>query len=490
MKIKHIFGLSFLIVSLFCTSAILAEENDVTTKEAIQEATVETETTQEPEKNEETTIAIPFREDILQVLEEQEYYVDEEYRPESAIVVDADTGEIVFGSNIDQPWDPASISKMMTAYMAFEAIKEGKLSLKTKINATEEYRAISTIADISNNIIVAGVDYPIEDLLYMMFYPSSNVATLMVARATGLSDSEFLDKINAKFKEWGMENTKFNNASGAVASAFRGYYTPEGYDNNRYNQTTARDLSILAYHIIKEFPEIINFTKNPMITVMADTPYEESFYTYNHSIPGMPQGFPGVDGFKTGSSPSAAINQLLTAKQGNTRLIQVILGVGSWDDFNSSSYFKTLIANGLLKKVFSEYETQTVLKAGEHTIDGVKFWLDKDITTLVRIGESPKFSLKENKIIIETDFPRITSKLGTLSYPVTIIPEPVTEEENTTSDEQLGTNSNLEDFLLSLTNKPILLGIMILGISCVISALIVSILFILKKIRYKKKGKK
>ena len=482
MKIKHILGLSFLMASLFCTSAILAEENDSTTKEATQETTVESETTQEPEKIEQTTVAIPYREDVMDAIAEQGYGVDEYYRPESTIMVDADTGEIVFGSNIDQPWDPASISKMMTAYMAFEAMKEGKLSLNTIVTATEEDRAISTIGEISNNIIVAGVDYPIEELLYMMFYPSSNVATLMVARATGLSDTEFLDKMNAKFKEWGMENTKFNNASGAVASAFRGYYTPEGYNNNRYNQTTARDLAILAYHFLKDFPEITNFTKNPLITVMVGTPYEESFYTYNSSIPGMIQGFPGVDGFKTGSSPSAAFNHLLTAKQEDTRFIQVILGVGAWEDKDNSSFFKSQIGNGLLKKAFSEYETQTVLKAGEHTIDGVKVQLDKDIKTLVRIGETPKFSLKEDKIVIETDLPRITSKIEPLTYPVTIIPQEVEEPEETTATEvKTEMSFQLEEFLLSLTDKPILLGIIIIGIASIISIIIVSIVFIIRK---------
>ena len=482
MKIKHILGLSFLMASLFCTSAILAEENDSTTKEATQETTVESETTQETEKIEQTTVAIPFREDVMDAIAEQGYGVDEYYRPESTIMVDADTGEIVFGSNIDQPWDPASISKMMTAYMAFEAMKEGKLSLDTVVTATEEDRAISTIGEISNNIIVAGVDYPIEELLYMMFYPSSNVATLMVARATGLSDTEFLNKINAKFKEWGMENTKFNNASGAVASAFRGYYTPEGYNNNRYNQTTARDLSILAYHFLKDFPEITNFTKNPLITVMVGTPYEESFYTYNSSIPGMYQGFPGVDGFKTGSSPSAAFNHLLTAKQEDTRFIQVILGVGAWEDKDNSSFFKNQIGNGLLRKAFSEYETQTVLKAGEHIIDGVKVQLEKDIKTLVRIGETPKYHLKEDKIVIETDLPRITSKIQPLTYPVTIIPQEVEEpEETTTTDVKTEMSFQLEEFLLSLTDKPILLGIIIIGIASIISIIIVSIVFIIRK---------
>ena len=485
MKIKSILGLSFLMASLLCTSTILAEENDSSTKEAVQETTVETESTQQEEKTEQTTVAIPFRQDVMEAIAEYGYGVEEQYRPESTIMVDADTGEIVFGSNIDQPWDPASISKMMTAYMAFEAMKEGKLSLNTIVTATEEDRAISTIGEISNNIIVAGVDYPIEELLYMMFYPSSNVATLMVARATGLSDTEFLDKMNAKFKEWGMENTKFNNASGAVASAFRGYYTPEGYNNNRYNQTTARDLAILAYHFLKDFPEITNFTKNPLITVMVGTPYEESFYTYNSSIPGMYQGFPGVDGFKTGSSPSAAFNHLLTAKQEDTRFIQVILGVGAWEDKDNSSFFKSQIGNGLLRKAFSEYETQTVLKAGEHTIDGVKVQLDKDIKTLVRIGEAPKYHLKEDKIVIETDLPRITSKIEPLTYPVTIIPEEVKEDkdnkQNTTAEAKSELTINFEEFLLSLSDQPILLGAIIIGLACIISAIIVCIVFILKK---------
>lgn len=482
MKIKNILGLSFLMASLLCTSAILAEENDSSTKEAVQETTVESEQTKQEVKTEQTTVAIPFRQDVMEAIEEYGYGVEENYRPESTIMVDADTGEIVFGSNIDQPWDPASISKMMTAYMAFEAMKEGKLSLNTIVTATEEDRAISTIWEISNNIIVAGVDYPIEELLYMMFYPSSNVATLMVARATGLSDTEFLNKMNAKFKEWGMENTKFNNASGAVASSFRGYYTPEGYNNNRYNQTSARDLAILAYHFLKDFPEITNFTKNPLITVMEGTPYEESFYTYNSSIPGMYQGFPGVDGLKTGSSPSAAFNHLLTAKQEDTRYIQVILGVGAWEDKDNSSYFKNQIGNGLLKKAFSEYETQTVLKAGDHTIDGVKVQLDKDIKTLVLIGETPKYSLKEDKIVIETDLPRITSKIEPLAYPVTIIPEEVEEQkENTTITDNTESNINFEEFLLSLSERPVLLGVIIIGLACIISAIIVFIVFILKR---------
>ena len=418
MKIKNILGLSFLMASLLCTSAILAEENDSSTKEAVQETTVETESTQQEEKTEQTTVAIPFRQDVMEAIAEYGYGVEEYYRPESTIMVDADTGEIVFGSNIDQPWDPASISKMMTAYMAFEAMKEGKLSLDTVVTATEEDRAISTIGEISNNIIVAGVDYPIEELLYMMFYPSSNVATLMVARATGLSDTEFLNKMNAKFKEWGMENTKFNNASGAVASAFRGYYTPEGYNNNRYNQTTARDLAILAYHFLKDFPEITNFTKNPLITVMVGTPYEESFYTYNSSIPGMYQGFPGVDGFKTGSSPSAAFNHLLTAKQEDTRFIQVILGVGAWEDKdNQDGKRPTSVTIKLLADGVKTGKKLVLTKANNWT--GSFTDLDE-----YKAGKKIVYTIKEETV--GNGYISVVTKTGENTFTVTNTREPET----------------------------------------------------------------
>ena len=123
-----------------------------------------------------------------------------------------------------------------------------------------------------------------------------------------------------------------------------------------------------------------------------------------------------------------------------------------------------------------------MLKAGEHTIDGVKVQLDKDIKTLVRIGETPKYSLKEDKIVIETDLPRITSKIEPLTYPVKIIPEEVEEpEETTTTEVKPGMNVQLEEFLLSLTDQPMLLGAIIIGLACVISAIIVSIVFIIRK---------
>ena len=141
---------------------------------------------------------------------------------------------------------------------------------------------------------------------------SSNVTTVMLANyLTNNDPDKWLDMMNEKSKELGMTNTKWFNASGAAAVAFKGYYSPQRYDNNQSNQTTARDLVIMTYNFIKKYPDILKYTSKPVVAVKEGTPYEETFETYNYSIPGANYGLKGVDGSKTGSSPEGAFNSIL-----------------------------------------------------------------------------------------------------------------------------------------------------------------------------------
>lgn len=201
-------------------------------------------------------------------------------RPKSSLVIDGSTGDVVWEDNVDEVRDPASMSKLMTLYLVFEAIKEGKISEKTVITATPQDQATANIYEISNNKIVAGVDYTVSELITMTIVPSSNATTVMLANYLSDNDPDaFLDRMNAKAQELGMTNTKWFNASGAAAVSFKGYYNPQNYDNYASNQTTARDLAILAYNFVNHHPEILNYTNKAKVTVKAGTPYEETFET-------------------------------------------------------------------------------------------------------------------------------------------------------------------------------------------------------------------
>lgn len=333
-------------------------------------------------------------------------------RPKSSLIVDANTGNILWQDNIDEVRDPASMSKLMTLYLVFEAIQQGKLNENTIIKATPRDEAIAKIYEISNNKIVAGVDYTVSELITMTAVPSSNATTVMLANYLSNNDPDtFLDMMNAKAKELGMTNTKWFNASGAAAVSFKGLYTPQRYDNNAANQTTARDLAILGYHFVKNYPNILNYTNKPVVTVKKGTPYEETFETYNYSLPGAKYGIEGVEGLKTGSSPRGAFNYIATIKRGNQRLISVVMGVGNWAD-QDGEYYRHPFGNALIEKAYADYEYKKVFNAGERKINGKTYKLSKDLYATVKKGTAAKTVVENGVLKNENGLEQLSSLIS------------------------------------------------------------------------------
>ena len=231
--------------------------------------------------------------------------------------------------------------------------------------------------------------------------------------ANYLSDNDpdkWIDRMNEKSKELGMTNTKWYNASGAGAASYKGYYTPKRYDNNHSNQTTARDLSIMAYNLIKHHPEILKYTSQQTVTVKKGTPYEETFENYNYSLPGADYGLKGVDGLKTGSSPRGDYNYISTCKRGNQRVISVILGVGNWED-ESSEKIRHAFGNSLIEKMFKDYSYKKVLSKGKQKIDGKNYDIQKDVYATVKKGLEPKISVKDDYVLVDNGLKTVSPKI-------------------------------------------------------------------------------
>jgi D-alanyl-D-alanine carboxypeptidase len=138
--------------------------------------------------------------DIMEITRDAGYTdVLEVNKPKASIVIDGVNGQILWEENAEVVREPASISKMMTVFLVFDAIKEGKLTLDTPIKATEKDQAISQLYAISNNDIEAGVEYPVRELLKMVIVPSSNVATVMLANIVSANDAGgFIKRMNDK----------------------------------------------------------------------------------------------------------------------------------------------------------------------------------------------------------------------------------------------------------------------------------------------------
>lgn len=342
--------------------------------------------------------SVAAEEDLLTMAQKAGYPATADMLPKASIVIDADSGQVLWGENIDLKWDPASTTKTMVIYLTFEAISQGKISLDTEVVATETDQAIAGIYALSNNKIVAGETYTVSELLTMTLVPSSNVATLMLANLIHDGDAaSFLQLMNDTAKGLGMSNTHFYNATGAVFGAFEGYYSPAGSDPTASNEVTAKDLAILAYHLIKKHPEVLEFTKDTEVTVKAGTLLEETFKAYNYSLPGGKYGIEGVDGLKTGSSPQAGFNSIITAKRGDTRLITVVLGVGNWAD-QDGEYYRHYFVNTLLEHTFANYQRQVVAPAGKQEIDGQKWTTEQDLYAMVKDGIIPQLTVANDRL--------------------------------------------------------------------------------------------
>ncbi|HFR3767126.1 TPA: serine hydrolase [Streptococcus suis] len=339
-------------------------------------------------------------ESIVDIAKAAGYPASEETAPKSSIVINADNGQILWDDNGDLVRDPASTSKVMVVYLTLEAISQGKITLDTEVVATEQDQAIAQIYALSNNNILAGVSYKVRELLTMTLVPSSNVATLMLAHLIFEGDDAgFLTLMNDTAQALGMKNTVFYNATGAISEAYEGLYAPEGVDQSLANESTAKDLAILGYHMIKRHPEVLEFTNATKVIVKEGTPNEESFEAYNHSLPGDPMGIEGVDGLKTGSSPSAGYNSIVTAKRGDTRLITVVLGASEWGD-PEGEFVRHYYVNGLLEKSFEDYKQATVLEPGKHTVNGEEIRIEQPLTGLVKEGEEPSLTIENNKVML------------------------------------------------------------------------------------------
>ena len=433
------------------------------------------------------------QEDVFKITQDAGYTEALEInKPKASIIIDGSNGQILWEENSNLQREPASISKLMTVFLVFDAIKEGKLTLDTKIVATENDQKISQIYALSNNKIIAGVEYPVRELLKMTLVPSSNVATVMLANT--ISDNNegvFIQQMNEKAQKIGMMQTTFYNCSGAAARSFEGLYTPEGVDPEGRNVSTAKDLAIMAFYLVKEHPEVVEFTNQPTVTAMAGTPFEETFETYNYSLPGARYGIEGVDGLKTGSGPSSAFNYVSTAIRGKTRLIEVILGVGDWSD-QEGEYYRHQFGNALLEKAFNEYDYQVILPKGNHQIDGKEIQLDEDFSGVIRKGSKPILSIHGNQLGLKEQLEQATASIPKLEVTYkTLKTLPNESEKQDNSEKQSKDSMQLEDLRqpLNVIKSNVSVYLLLL-VSLVIGATLIILSFIVPKKRISREGRR
>src|SRR3981081_3425951 len=220
---------------------------------------------------------------------------------EALLVVEADTGKVLQAQNATYPWYPASVTKLMTAYVTLKAVKEGHLSLDTVLPASPAAASQSP----SKMGFRPGIQVTVDNALKMMLVKSANDMAVVLAEGVGGSIDGFSTQMNQTAQRLGMTQSSYVNPNGLPA---------EG------QITSARDLAILARAIIRDLPEYEYFVHIPSIRFGRRVTQN-----FNKLI----GRYPGADGFKTGFICASGYNLVASATRNGKRLIAVVLGASS-----------------------------------------------------------------------------------------------------------------------------------------------------------------
>ncbi|HDX9672666.1 TPA: D-alanyl-D-alanine carboxypeptidase [Bacillus cereus] len=248
----------------------------------------------------------------------------------AAILVEANSGKILYQKNADELLSIASMTKMMSEYLVNEAVAKGKLKWDQKVKVSEYAYKISQDRSLSNVPLRNGDSYTVKELYEAMAIYSANGATIALAEAVAGKEVEFVKLMNDKSKELGLKNYKFVNSTGLTNKDLKGQH-PEGTTPDEENKMAARDVAILAQHLIQDFPKTLDTAKISKKTFREGTTDRIEMINWNWMLPGLSKAYDGVDGLKTGSTPEAGDCFTGTIERDGMRFISVVIKTKSRD---------------------------------------------------------------------------------------------------------------------------------------------------------------
>jgi D-alanyl-D-alanine carboxypeptidase len=238
----------------------------------------------------------------------------------TSLVIDAATGQVLSSENPVQAWHPASTTKMMTAYLALKAVREGRLGLETAIPASKRAASQPRV----KVYIKAGQEITLDNALRIMMVKSANDIAYVIAEGVGGNVESFVGMMNAEAARLGMRDTHFTNPNG--------WHDPD-------QQVSARDLAVLAMALMREFPDYSDYWNTGAAQLGKQV---------LHNTNGLVGRYSGINGMKTGFTCASGFNVVATATRGGRTLIAVVLGTVSGAE-------RTVKAAQLLDAGFSQW---------------------------------------------------------------------------------------------------------------------------------------
>ncbi len=268
-----------------------------------------------------------------------------------AIVIDYDTGNVLFAKDADERVGPASMTKMMTVYLLFERLQDGRLSLEDTLPVSEKAWRMGG----SKMYVEVGKRVNVEDLIRGIIVQSGNDASIVVAEALGGTEDAFAVEMTEKAIALGMTDTSFRNSSG--------WPDPDHY-------TTVRDLATLAMATIRNFPDYYHYYAEKNFTFSKIKQGNRNPLLYKNI---------GADGLKTGHTEESGYGMAAAALRDGRRVVVVAHGMGSMKERSAQT-------ERLMEWAFREWGQYALFESGE-TVTEVPVWLGRQDTVPVFVKD-------------------------------------------------------------------------------------------------------
>ena len=393
-QIISIFLLSFFLISLLSSALNILSPASPEKLSAMQEKILE----EELDKNYEE------RKNIINFLPYDFSKNEIEIATESAIMIDQNTGSIIFEKNADEIIPPASMTKLVEMYVVFSECEKGKISLDDTVPLPRECWRENMPLDASLMFLDKDQKVTLKELLLGLSIASGNDASIAVANYVAGSMDAFVENMNSTVKEMGLSNTHFVESS--------------GYSEK--NKTTPRDFVQFCRNYIKRFPHALkDFHSQKMLAYpqkhnLPSWQKEEVQPIVQYNTNKLLGKVPGVDGLKTGFINESGYNLALTAERNENRFLAVMMR-GPGKNTSEGNFYRVQDGKKLLEYAFSNFTLYRPEKKEGHTFNvALASSKEKSVTLVPALDESmtfPLFSLsessseKENEISIYADFP-------------------------------------------------------------------------------------
>lgn len=290
----------------------------------------------------------------------------------SAILIDADTGQILYEKNADELRAPASLAKIMTMLVVMDAVKSGQVSLDDPVRTSAHASSIGG----SQVWLATGEVHTLENMMKAIAISSANDASVAVAEYISGTEAAFSQLMNARARELGLTHSVFSNPDGLPAGP-----------GEVPSVTTAREIAIVSRELINKHPEVLAWTSTSMETFRE----QPLFILYNTNT--LVGKYEGLDGLKTGHTSEAGYNLVATAKRGDTRVISVVMGAESSEIREQRT--RSLLDYGLVRHVR--------VTVGQETVGEIKVPNGAPERVNVRVAEPVSvLQLRGGNVQIET----------------------------------------------------------------------------------------